>query len=117
MTMRGLILGMALICTTAGFAQVGTVKKPIEPTTQLVAFPNPTLGMSRVIVLGPSEWDLNSFEVFNLAGQKIDVDLTMDYSSTLNNAVILNMTDYPSGMYLVNFTHEQKTFQTKLIRQ
>ncbi|MDL2262609.1 PKD domain-containing protein, partial [Bacteroidales bacterium OttesenSCG-928-I21] len=73
-------------------------------------FPNPTTGQFS-IVIGEDNTKVTSIEVYDALGRKHDIK----YANTETNEYLLNMNNYPKGMYLIKIISGDSVVTKKVL--
>lgn len=79
-------------------------------------FPNPTDGIFRINLTGVEHSSVFlGFEIFNTAGQRIQVGNLVKYDNTYTSMV--SLVHYPSGVYFVRLLHDDVARLIKVVRK
>ncbi|MBK6835098.1 MAG: T9SS type A sorting domain-containing protein [Bacteroidetes bacterium] len=81
---------------------------------QLYVYPNPGNGIFNLKTKQLEDLKINSFEVFDLLGQKVFEAANITISSSSNFQI--DLTNYPNGIYFVKANGLNKSFTKKIIK-
>jgi uncharacterized repeat protein (TIGR01451 family) len=96
--------------TTENLFTVFTGVEAVNKGPEIIAFPNPGTGIYTIeIEAGLSQWV--QFEVYNLSGRRLQ------QFSTANNRVELDLSEHPSGLYLVRAQSNEGIRYLKLVKR
>jgi subtilisin family serine protease len=84
-------------------------RPPNKVYDKVIAYPNPTSGIFNV--QGVS--NLKSLQVYNIQGEQI-LSKVINGQAKLNNSVAIDLSMYPSGIYIVR--SERQTFSIKIVK-
>jgi hypothetical protein len=91
-------------------ASVASSKDEISSSDKIGVYPNPTTGLIEVSGINPFESE-NRIEVYNYLGS-----LVLLMNSGELPTVRIDLTDYPSGLYLINILSGNKSQQVKVLK-
>lgn len=91
-----------------------TLSTPEVEFKDLSVWPNPSRSNVTVSFVSESN-DLTTFEVFDIQGRKINSSTLDSTFGNLNHSI--DVSSYPTGVYLLQVTQGNKKFNSKIIKQ
>lgn len=85
--------------------------KRVDISSNVHVYPNPNTGIARVNINLPEASNIN-IEVVNILGQLVK---TMKVSKTTSTDLVIDMTEFHNGVYLINVTTDKGMASKKLV--